>query len=268
MSQILNHRIDGDGEPLMLLNGGLMTIPSWEPLMPSLTSRSRVVRCDLRGQLLSPGDSPVTLSGHVEDLITLLDELGVDEIDVFGTSFGGEVALLLAAQHPDRVRSLVVLSSTDRLTEEMHRQSASLIDIAETAAAGGDRGAVFRALVPNTFSPEWIAQQPPDFVEVRASQIGQLPLPFFQGLAGLMRALETLDLTTALPRITCPTMIIGAELDHVFPVEHSRALADAITSAELEIIEGSGHAAIVEAPGRVIELLHRFLSRHRGNANA
>ncbi len=268
MSHVLTHRLDGDGPPLILLNGGLMTIPSWEPLMPSLSAESRVIRCDFRGQLLSPGDPHLSLDGHVRDLISLLDQLAIPEVDVFGTSFGGEVALMLAAQVPHRVRSLVVLTSTDRLTDEMHRQSHGLIELAEAAAGGGDGGAVFKALAPNTFSRSWLDQQPPDFIERRAEQINQLPPTFFEGLAGLMRALETLDLAGALPRITSPTMIGGAELDMVFPVDHSRSLADAIAGAELEIIEGSGHAAIVEATDRVLSLLHRFLSSVREKSNA
>lgn len=268
MSHPLTHRIDGDGPPLILLNGGLMTIPSWEPLMPSLSSESTIVRCDFRGQLLSPGDSHPSLDGHVADLVALLDRLGITEIDVFGTSFGGEVGLMLAAQHPHRVRSLFVLTSTDRLTDQMHHQSRQLVELAVAAAEGGDGGAVFRALAPNTFSQRWLEQQSPDFVEQRAAQIAQLPPKFFLGLAGLMSALETLDLSDALFRITSPTLVAGAELDAVFPVEHSRALAAAIQGAGLEIIEGSGHAAIVEATGRVLSLLHQFLGDARMKANA
>ena len=268
MRHVITHRIDGDGPPLVLLNGGLMTIPSWEPLIEKLASESRVVRCDFRGQLLSPGDPHDSLDGHVDDLIALLDQLGIEEADVFGTSFGGEVGLLAAARHPRRVRSLIVLTSTDRLTAAMHRQSGRLIELADAAAAGGDRVEVFRALAPNTFSRRWLENQPPGFVEQRAEQIGQLPPAFFEGLAGLMRALETLDLSDALARITAPTLIIGAELDGVFPVEHSRALAEAIDGAELEIIEGSGHAAVVEATDRVLSLLQRFLGSVRVRANA
>ena len=52
---VLTHRIDGDGPPLLLLNGGLMSIAVWQPFADALSSTRRVIRCDFRGQLLTPG---------------------------------------------------------------------------------------------------------------------------------------------------------------------------------------------------------------------
>lgn len=264
MNDLLTHRIDGDGEPLLLLNGGLMSIPSWDFVMPELATRYRVIRCDFRGQLLSPGKGHDTLEGHVDDLVALLDHLDIDDAHVFGASFGGEVGLLFAANHPERARSLVILTATDRLTDQMHASSRRLIDLAAAAVRGGDGGEVVRAVLEHTFSERWLATQPADLIDVRAGQIAQMPRSFFEGFLSLMKALERLDFGGQLRWITAPSLIIGAEEDRIFPVAHSRALAAAIPGAELEILEGSGHGAILEATDQVLASMRAFHERVTG----
>ena len=98
---VLAHRLDGDGEPLLLLNGGMMSISSWDPFIEPFVERYRVVRCDFRGQLRSHEPPHRTLDGHVADVIALLDSLKIARTRVIGASFGAEVGLLLAA-HPSR----------------------------------------------------------------------------------------------------------------------------------------------------------------------
>ena len=76
-SSLLSHRVDGEGEPLLLLNGGMMSYSAWDGYVPPLAERYRVIRCDLRGMLRSPGQRPEGFPGHAEDLLALLDHLGV-----------------------------------------------------------------------------------------------------------------------------------------------------------------------------------------------
>lgn len=259
MSAILANRVDGCGPPLMVLNGGLMTIASWDPIVTPLFLRFRVVRCDFRGQLLSPGPGPLTMGGHADDLERLLDVLEIERAHLFGTSFGAEVAMMLAARRPARVGSLAVLAATDRLTPRMRHEAIALYTAARAAATGGDRTKLFRLLAPQTLSPGWLARQPADWVEQRAAQIAAFPREWFAGVADLMTALSSLDLRVDLGRITAPTLVIGAQLDLTFPVEHSRAIADAIPRARLEIIEGAGHGAVVEVPDTIRSLIESWL---------
>lgn len=245
-----------------------MSIPSWDPILPLFGDRYRLVRLDFRGQLLSPGGPHPDLLAHADDVAALLDHLGIDRAHLVGPSFGGEVAMLVAARHPARVASLVVATATDRLTDRMLEESRLLRETALAAAAGGDRSMVFRLLAPNAFSPGWLATQPPDFVEQRAAQIGMLPPQFFDGIAGIMKALDTLDLAGELPRITAPTLVIGAELDRVFPALHSEAIARGIPGARLEIIRNAGHAAVVEKPEEFVRLVTGFVTEHEISSEA
>ena len=102
---MLTYRLDGDGEPLVLLNGGLMTIASWDGIVALLGTGLRVIRCDFRGQLLSGGPLPQSLEEHARDVVELLDGIGVGRAHLFGASFGAEVAMVTAAIAPQRWRA-------------------------------------------------------------------------------------------------------------------------------------------------------------------
>ena len=115
MAVLLTHRVEGatSGATVLLLNGGMMSISAWDEAAAALAPKYRVVRCDFRGQFLTPELPPPELAAHVDDVTALLDHLGLARVHVVGTSFGGEVGLLLAARHPERVASLVAAAVVD-----------------------------------------------------------------------------------------------------------------------------------------------------------
>lgn len=234
-----------------------MSVASWDPVVPFLAPHARVLRCDFRGQLLSAGPPPPTFEGHADDVAALLDSLDLEDVAVAGTSFGGFVALHLAAAHPRLVRRLVVLTATEALDGRMREQAGALRDLAIAGARGGDGGRVFRALAPSTFSDAYLASMPQGWVEERAKQMAALPPAWFESLAGLMEAVLALDLTAVLPRIAAPTLVVGAELDRTFPPEHSARLARAIPGARLEIVSGAGHGVVVEQPRTAADAILR-----------
>lgn len=257
---LLAHRITGaqDAPPLLLLNGGLMSIASWDRIIGPLEASWQVVRCDFRGQLLSPGEPDPLLSAHVDDVVRLLDALGLERVHVAGVSLGGLVGTLLASLHPERVRSLAVITSTERVTPAMWEETAQMRQIAREAAEGGDGGRVLDFLLPRTYTAAYLEAQSNAFVFYRHWVAG-LPDVWFRGLAEILSALEGLDLTPRLGAIRCPTLILGAEGDRTFPPEHSRALAAGIPGARLEIVPGGSHGLVVEQSERVVEILLGFL---------
>jgi pimeloyl-ACP methyl ester carboxylesterase len=252
----LTHRVDGDGPPLILLNGGLMSIAAWDALIPDLSQRWRVVRCDFRGQLRTGGPFPRSLDEHAQDVIDLMDLLGIETAHWLGVSFGAEVAMVAAALHGHRVQQLTVITATERTDERMRREAAEGRALAEQAAAGGEGGAeLFRQIFTQTWSDQWLARQPADFLESRLRQIAALPPEFFAGSAAILAVLDDLDLTSILGRITAPTLVIGGAEDRMFPPEHSRAIARLIPGARLEIVESTGHGLLFERADRVLALL-------------
>lgn len=258
MTDVLAHRVAGEGPPLVLLNGGLMSIGSWDRIAAALEESFQVVRCDFRGQLLSPGEAEPRLEAHVEDVVRLLDFLGIERAHLVGASYGALTGTLLAALHPDRPLSLAAITTTDRVTPGMWEETAQMREITREAAEGGDGGRVLDFLLPRTYTAEYLEAQSTAFGFYR-HWVAALPAVWFRGIAAILSSLEGLDLRPHLGAIRCPTLVLAAEGDRTFPPEHSRALATAIPGARLEIVPGGSHGLIVEQPERVLESLLPFL---------
>jgi 3-oxoadipate enol-lactonase len=257
---ILTHRVTGSesGPPVLLLNGGLMSIASWQPLAERLEPSYRLVRCDFRGQALTPGEPEPRLEAHVTDVIDLLDHLGIERVHLAGASYGAIVGLLLAARHPERAASLAAITATDRITGPMWEGTIRLREAALAGAEGGDGGRVLDLLLPGTYTAEYLESQGDRLVFYRRWLAG-LPPVFFRGLVSILSSLEGLDLTSDLPRIACPTLVLGGERDTTFPPVHSQALAAGIRDARLVILPGAPHGLVVEQAGQLADLLLDFL---------
>jgi pimeloyl-ACP methyl ester carboxylesterase len=106
------YEVHGEGEPLLLLHGGLGSIDMFLPLPPTAARNRQVIAVDLHGHgRTTLGDREINLIDIGNDMAALLDRLGYEQVDALGYSFGGGVALRLAIQHPEKVRRLVVVSA-------------------------------------------------------------------------------------------------------------------------------------------------------------
>lgn len=106
------YEIHGQGDPLLLLHGGLGTIDMFGPLRSKLAEGRQVIAVDLHGHgRTALGDRKISLVDIGDDMAVVLDKLGVQQADVLGYSFGGGIALRLAIQHPRTVRRLVIASA-------------------------------------------------------------------------------------------------------------------------------------------------------------
>lgn len=105
------YEIHGEGEPLLLLHGGLGSINMFAPIMPILSENRQVIGIDLHGHGRTElGERAINLPDIGDDLALVIAELGFDEVDVLGYSFGAGAAFRLAVQHPETVRRLALVS--------------------------------------------------------------------------------------------------------------------------------------------------------------
>ncbi len=247
----IHYVVEGEGAPIVLLNGGMMTTFHWEPVAAKLRGKYRVILLDFRGQLQSPltpeAPAPADLAGHARDVVAVLDELGIPKANIAGTSFGAQVALVMAAEHPDRVASVVALNSTAALSPENVEGTKLLRKLAQEAMAGGDGGKVLDTIVPTTYSPEWIAANQ-EMLPLRRQQVAALPKGWFAGVDAILGALEGMNLAPYLAKIRAPVTIIAGEKDVTFPVPQSEALHQAIAGSRLEIVPGASHGYVLEHP--------------------
>ena len=248
----------GGDEPVVFLNGVLMTTRSWVLQSSFFRKRFPCVLHDFRGQLLSDKpEPPWTLDDHAEDLRLLLDHLGIARCHVVGTSYGGEVGMIFAATRPERVKSLTVISSASEVGPELDSAVASWRD-----AALADPKTVYRVSLPFNFSP-WFVDTNPEIIEQGEERLAACPPEFFRALARLIDAFRELDITADLERIECPTLVMVGEGDRLKPPRYSRLIAKRIPDSELLVIPGAGHAVIFERPAKVNAAILGFLEKHR-----
>lgn len=263
----IHHVVQGEGAPIVLLNGGMMTTFHWEPIAAKLRGKHRVILLDFRGQLQSPitptAPAPADLAGHARDVVAVLDTLGIKKAHLAGTSFGSLVALVMAAEHPDRVSSVVALNSTARLSPENVEGTKLLRRLAQEAVAGGDGGKVLDTIVPTTYSPEWIAANQ-EVLPLRRQQVAALPKGWFGGVDAILGALETMNLAPYLAKIRAPVTpitIIASEKDVTFPVPFSEELLKAIPGSQLVIVAGASHGYVLEHPDDVAARIESAIER-------
>lgn len=253
-------RVEGDGPAVLLLNGVSMTLAAWEPVARALIQQGRtVVRCDLRGQLRSPGPPPATVGGHIEDILPLLDRAGLRQVDVMGTSFGAALSLRLAHAAPDRVGAVVATTVGPGNTPVLRRIVDGWKAACDEVVSTGNREAFYDRFSADLFSPTFRREHPGQ-VGAFARQVARLPERWFQDLRGLLDT-AGLGLSPQLLReITAPTLIMAAGDDALVPMEDAARLAAQIPGARFELVPRAGHALLLENPHVLTRLAARFLS--------
>lgn len=247
----LGYDVQGpDDAPTVVLGASMGTTRTvWDALLAPLTGTLRVVRYDHLGHGASdvpPG--PYTIETLAAEVLGLLDQLGIERAHHAGLSLGGMIALQLAASAPERVDRLAIICSTAYLPPaEAWRERAA-------AVRAGGTAAVADTVVGRWFTPEFAGS--PAAQECRADLLSTPA----EGYAGCCEAIATMDLRPALGLIRAPVLAIAGADDPATPVEHARAVAEAVDApARVEVVPGA-HLASVEQPGEVGTLLLRHLT--------
>lgn len=231
-----------DAPVVALINGVLMSTPSWGHQTPVLARRYRVLLHDCRGQ--GQSDHPAGLYSmrqHADDLVALMEALGIERAHIAGISYGGEIAQLLGIYYPEKVRSLF-LSST---VSEVHPLLCAKIEAWMAAAERRDGAMLYRASVADNFSEPWLAAHP-GWAEASIPRYEKLD---FDAVLNLCRAFLEIDWTAELHRITAPALVVVGELDTLKPLSpYSRLLVEHIFGAQLLILGNTGHACCIETP--------------------
>lgn len=235
------YEVHGEGRPLVLLHGGLLTIDlSFGGVLPELAADRQVIAAELQGHgRTADSDRDIDLRYLADDVAGLLDHLGVARADVLGFSLGGGVALQLALDHPDRV-SRVVLASISYADGGFHEE---ISDPARHATS---------TRMPTA----------EDFRQMREAYVRVAPDPgHFEAFAAkVSQAANSLKGWTAeeLGGIAAPALLVFGDHDFI-RLEHAVEMHGLIPGAQLAVLPGTTHMGVMRRADLIVPLVRGFL---------
>jgi 3-oxoadipate enol-lactonase len=248
---VVHYELSGPPErPAILFANSLGTnFHVWDAQEAALADRFRILRYDMRGHGLT--DCPrgaYTIAQLADDARALLDVLQVGPVHVCGLSIGGMVAQRLAASAPDRVLSLALCDTANRIGPP------SRWDDRVAAVTKGGLESIADAVLKVWFTPDFLAKQP-DAARGMGNMLTRTPA---EGYIGCCLALRDADLRDDDAKIRCPTLVVVGDQDVATPPAAARETSAAISGARLEVLSQAAHIPTVEQPAAVNRLLGGF----------
>ena len=247
LNKNIHYQVEGSGEPLLLLNGIMMSMASWNNIIDPLKENFTVIRVDFFDQgLTDTYESSYTQALQVDLLKALLDHLNLDKVNVVGISYGGEVALKFSITHPNLVSKLIVfnaVSHTDKTLKELGHKWNEY-------ALKKDSYNYYLETIPVIYSKTF-KETNKEWMDNREKLLLEGPFSneeFLNKMIRLTNSSENFDVRNKLDNLTMPVLIIGAEEDFLTPVSAQKELKDNIKNSHLVILPEVGHASIYENP--------------------
>jgi len=250
----LYYKVDGQGDDLLLIHGVTGYISMWRYVRPHLTGSLRVIMPDLRGHGRSDKpDMRYSVEMFAQDMLGLLDVLGVEQCVVAGHSLGGFIAQQMARQAPERVRGLILICTAHKVGQE-----AVEAWIEENRAVVGlpPEQALEKRLELAFFDPNRL-RSTPGMMELLKENEEQLKINekshgHAQIAAGLFNSEEWLE------EIRVPTLVIQCGQDKIFPRHVGEHLASHIPGATLRVIDGTSHSIQLEQPKALAQAIVEY----------
>ncbi|KAB2381031.1 alpha/beta fold hydrolase [Actinomadura montaniterrae] len=245
------YRTEGSGPALVLVHGAGPGSVMWDGLLDRFTGDRTVILPDLSGSDPAEDDgAPLTIETLGAQVNAVIEDAVGGPADVVGFSLGAPTVAAAAALRPDLVRRLVPVAGLTHAGDEYVRQyMTTWLELAGTPDGFG------RFATLTAYSRPFLNQIGPGGVEEMRT--------FMRPTEGLLRQIDLvrrLDIRELLPRITAPTLVIGATRDQTIPVENHRELFAAIAGSEYAELD-TGHVAMAERPDEFAKLVRDFLGR-------
>ena len=243
----------GDGEPLLLVQGLGYTLDMWHRSLPILAERYRVITYDNRGVGQSEvPEGPYSTQAMAEDGIAVLDAAGVESAHVLGASLGGMIAQELVLAHPDRVRSLILACTTCGGPSFVPADAEVYAALQARATMGPEDGV--RATIPFTYDPS----TPPERIEEDlAIRMRVFPSP--EGYLAQLAASMDHNAHHRLSAISAPTLVLHGESDRLIRPENGRDVASRIPGARFVLLPNTSHIMFTDQPERLHAEILGFL---------
>jgi pimeloyl-ACP methyl ester carboxylesterase len=242
----------GSGAPVLLVQGLGYARWGWDPVVPGLVERFRVLTFDNRGIGESDKpEGPYTAREMAADAVQVLDEAGLERAHVVGSSLGGMIAQEVAAAAPERVDRLVLCSTTPGGPNAVPMPEVTVRLFVEAATLPPEEA--LRRFVANALS----SSAPAELVdEIYARRLANPPDPAgWQAQAAAGTTFPGVD-----GSITAPTLIVHGTDDNVVDCGNAQLLALQIPGARVELIPSGGHLFFWEQPDVFVRIVSEFLA--------
>ena len=244
----------GSGEPLLLIHGWGMHGGVWADVAQKLAADFRVHSIDLPGS----GASAALAETNLESLVQALSQQFSEPLNVCGWSLGGQVALHWAKREPEKVKRLVLVTSTPCFAERDDWLLGMASEVLEKFAAELEQNhaSTLRRFIALQLRGSERERELLGMLRERLFSRGE---PDMGALRGGLEILRAADLRAGLPEIAQPTLLIAGERDKLTPPAASHYLAQTIPNARMIEIEGAAHAPFLSHPEIFIERVKSFL---------
>jgi len=241
----------GSGDPVVLIHGLGSSGLDWEDQVPALATGFQVLTVDLRGHGRSqrpPG--PYSIAQFAGDVSRLLARLGVERAHVVGISMGGAVAFQLAADDPQRVRSLVIVNSAPAMPVRTLRARLMV----------WQRHLIVRLFGLPRLGALLARRLFPDAAAARAVFAERFARNSTRSYLASLNALVGWSVAERLDQIRCPTLVIASDQDYT-PVAAKEDYVARLPNARLVVIPDARHAVPMERPAIFNKVLGEWLAR-------
>jgi len=249
-----------DGQPVVVIHGYTDSTRDWIHLVPYLDPRLRLILVDIRGHgKSSKPECCYSRWDFAYDIRLLMDKLRIAKADVIGHSLGTFITQTLAEDWPDRVRKIVLISSSGGM-----KQSCAAPAAASSAPSLDYRSEILKLKDP--IDPEsefmiawWSSPTPVDPEFLRRQRVDAAHIPLRVWLAILEQGADKRGLENGLHLLKTPALLIWGEDDPIFGAEDRCSLREALPEAQVKIFKGLGHNPFWEQPGAVADVINPFL---------
>lgn len=246
------YSVAGEGPALFLIHGIGARRATFDGMVAGLKDRFTCISYDLRGHGLSPlPDGRFGLDDLVDDLEELRARLSIEQAHFAGHSLGGMIGPRYALRYPDRVLSLGLWSTAAFRTAD---DSAKVMGVVAAMRERGI-GQVLDTLTARWFTDEFCAARP-DVIAWRKQQVMDTDPDVFLNVFDIYAETE---MAPWLHQVRAPAQIITGELDGGCNPRLNRLIHEALPGSKLVILDGLKHAILIEATGRVLPDVRRFL---------
>lgn len=249
----LNYYEQGAGEPLVFIHGLGGKADRWRLQMEALSNNYRVLAMDLRGHGQSGyrAAEPVSIRAFADDVMALLDKLGLDQAHICGLSMGGMIALEIFARYAPRVKSLILADTAAFFPPPQAREELlghfDRLDMASWAA-------ILAGRILCREAPVELRQEVTQMLAANRRDLYR---------AGLIATFDS-DYRRLLPLINLPALILVGEEDQATPIGYAEYLQANIRGSVLQVIPQAAHLSSLENPAVFNWQISAHLQRYQG----